>query len=131
MVHSLIILFLNLGSGEVFLIVLVVLLFFGSDKIPEIARAFGKGMQEMKNATAEIQREIEKGATDIQRDINIKDGLDELKDATNSIKANLTEGISNIEKHYNDDTKTDAPDQGEAATPENNSLVPPDAIKRD
>ena len=73
---SLTVLFLNLGTGEIFLVVLCVLLFFGADKLPEMARAFGKGMREMKNATAEIQREIEKGAVDIQRDINVGDEIE-------------------------------------------------------
>lgn len=47
--------------------------------MPEIARALGKGMRQMKNATAEIQREIEIGSTEIQRDINISDEISELK----------------------------------------------------
>jgi sec-independent protein translocase protein TatA len=35
-------LFLNLGGGEAFIIVLVILMFFGSDKLPEIAKGLGK-----------------------------------------------------------------------------------------
>ena len=39
-------LFLNLGGGEIFIILLVVLLFFGSKRIPELAKGLGKGMRE-------------------------------------------------------------------------------------
>jgi sec-independent protein translocase protein TatA len=127
--HSpLIVLFLNLGGGEIFLVVLCVLLFFGADKLPEMARAFGKGMREMKNATAEIQKEIEKGAVDIQRDANIGDEIKDLKSATDKLTSGIKDGLSDIEEHHN--SKNDVVAQ-EPATPENNPLVPPDAVKRD
>ncbi|MFM7216944.1 MAG: twin-arginine translocase TatA/TatE family subunit [Bacteroidota bacterium] len=53
-----ILLFLNLGGGEVFLILLVVLLFFGSKRIPELARGLGKGMREFKDAMSGIEQEV-------------------------------------------------------------------------
>lgn len=42
--------FMGLGPSEVLLIFLVVLLFFGGRKIPELARSLGKGMREFKKA---------------------------------------------------------------------------------
>ena len=50
----------GIGGGELFFIILVVLMLFGSDKIPDIARALGKGMAQLKNATNEIKTEISK-----------------------------------------------------------------------
>jgi sec-independent protein translocase protein TatA len=47
------------GPLELFLIFLVVLLIFGANKIPEIARGIGKGIREFKNATNEISRELQ------------------------------------------------------------------------
>lgn len=52
----------GIGGGELVFIVLVVLMLFGSDKIPEIARGLGKGMQQLKNATNDIKSEIHKSA---------------------------------------------------------------------
>jgi len=52
----------GIGGGEMFLIILVVLMLFGSDKIPEMARALAKGMQQLKNATNDIKSEIHKSA---------------------------------------------------------------------
>lgn len=49
------------------LILLVVLLLFGSKKIPELARGLGKGIREFKDATQSIQREIEKGIEDTDK----------------------------------------------------------------
>jgi len=52
-------LFLNMGGGELFLVVLVIILLFGSDKLPEIAKGLGKGIREINNAKAQIQNEIQ------------------------------------------------------------------------
>lgn len=64
-------LFLNLGGSEVVLIVLVVLLFFGSKNIPNLARGLGKGLRELKDATQGIQREIEKEANTVKKELDV------------------------------------------------------------
>jgi sec-independent protein translocase protein TatA len=60
-------LFFNLGGGEIFIVLLVVLLFFGSNKIPELARGLGKGIREFKNAANGVQREIEDSMKDVPK----------------------------------------------------------------
>jgi sec-independent protein translocase protein TatA len=50
--------FLNIGAGELVVIVLFVLLFFGSKSIPDLARTLGRGMREIKNASDAVKREI-------------------------------------------------------------------------
>ncbi|HLF52154.1 twin-arginine translocase TatA/TatE family subunit [Flavobacterium sp.] len=52
----------GIGGGELIFILFVVLMLFGSDKIPEIARTMGKAMAQLKNATNDIKSEIQKGA---------------------------------------------------------------------
>ena len=49
------------GWGEMLVIMLFILIFFGAKKIPEIARGMGKGIREFKDATKEIKTEIEEG----------------------------------------------------------------------
>ena len=57
-----VILFLeSIGTGELMLILMFVLFFFGSKKIPELARGLGKGMREMKDAVQGIQKDIQDG----------------------------------------------------------------------
>jgi sec-independent protein translocase protein TatA len=56
----------GLGGWEILLIVLVLLIFFGAKRIPELARGFGKGIREFKNATKEIKDEIEEGVKDLK-----------------------------------------------------------------
>lgn len=67
-------LFLNgIGTGEVMVIVLFVLLFFGSKRIPEFARALGKGLRQFKDATNDIQRDITDSVREVNKEINKKD----------------------------------------------------------
>ncbi|WP_078014325.1 twin-arginine translocase TatA/TatE family subunit [Hymenobacter sp. CRA2] len=49
----------DLGGGEILLIMVVILIFFGANKIPELARGLGKGIREFKDASREIRSEIE------------------------------------------------------------------------
>tara|TARA_Y100001960_G_C14585521_1_gene782962 strand:+ start:128 stop:301 length:174 start_codon:yes stop_codon:yes gene_type:complete len=48
-----------LGTTEVVVIVLVVLVLFGAKKIPEFARGLGKGLKEFKNAKDDIKDTID------------------------------------------------------------------------
>ena len=48
------------GGGDWRIIGLIVVIFFGANKIPEIFRGFGKGIREFKDASREIKKEIEK-----------------------------------------------------------------------
>jgi len=67
---DLFILFLNLGGGEIILILFVILLMFGGKGIPSIARTLGKGIREFKNATNDIQRDIQQGTGGITHQVN-------------------------------------------------------------
>ncbi|NGP87934.1 Sec-independent protein translocase subunit TatA/TatB [Fodinibius halophilus] len=49
------------GGMEVLIILLVVLLFFGAKRIPELARGIGQGINEFQKASDEIKKEIEQG----------------------------------------------------------------------
>ncbi len=51
---------LGLGAQEMVLIVLVILIFFGAKKIPELARGLGKGVSEFKKGMSDIQTELQK-----------------------------------------------------------------------
>lgn len=71
-------LFLGLSAGSIMIILLAILLLFGSKEIPSIARALGKGIREVKNATGDIQKEVLKNSKgSIVKDLKrIKDDLD-------------------------------------------------------
>lgn len=67
----------NLGGSEIFFILFIILLFFGSKKIPELARGLGKGLREMKDAAGGIEREITQEIKDIKDNTSVKKMLDE------------------------------------------------------
>jgi len=76
--------FLFISGQEIFIILLVVLLLFGANKIPEIARGLGKGMREFRKAADDIKREMNNHTDDIKKDLkdlddNIKETNDDLK----------------------------------------------------
>jgi sec-independent protein translocase protein TatA len=49
------------GVPEMILIAVVILIFFGGKKIPELMRGIGKGMREFKDAKDNVKSEIEIG----------------------------------------------------------------------
>ena len=78
--------FLFIGGPEVFIIILIVVMFFGADKIPEIARGLGKGIRQVKDATNEIKSEINDSAKNHGVDVDLANNINkEIKDAKESI----------------------------------------------
>jgi sec-independent protein translocase protein TatA len=49
----------NFGTTEILLIVLVILIFFGAKKIPELAQGLGKGIREFRKAAKEVSEDID------------------------------------------------------------------------
>tara|TARA_R110002033_G_scaffold126330_1_gene168124 strand:+ start:742 stop:1035 length:294 start_codon:yes stop_codon:yes gene_type:complete len=95
-IHQLTLL-LFIGGTEIIFVLFIVVLVFGADKLPEIARGLGKGMRQLKDATNDIKQEVTKSAkenniidTDVTKNINdeIKKVKDDLEDFTGSLKRN-------------------------------------------
>jgi len=89
--------FLFMSGTELVFIFFIVLLVFGADKIPSIAKSLAKGVTQVRNATNEIKSEIQKSVDsnelgggvgkDIKEEVDkVKDDFDEL---TDSIKRDL------------------------------------------
>ena len=76
--------FLFISGQEIFIILLVVLLLFGANKIPEIARGLGKGMREFKKAADDIKREINDHTNDVKKDF--KELNNEIKKTKEDLK---------------------------------------------
>ncbi|RPI06791.1 MAG: twin-arginine translocase TatA/TatE family subunit [Ignavibacteriae bacterium] len=50
----------NIGGSEIFLILLVILIFFGAKKLPELAKGLGQGIREFRKAAKDVQDEVDK-----------------------------------------------------------------------
>jgi sec-independent protein translocase protein TatA len=80
--------FLFISGAEIFFILFIVVMVFGADKIPGIAKGLGKGMRQLKDATEEIKREIHKSAE--------KQGLD------TSITEDIQKELQDVKKNLDD-----------------------------
>lgn len=63
--------FLNIGTQEMVLIVIVILLLFGGKKLPELARGLGRGIREFKDASDGIKREISDQINNFEKDLDV------------------------------------------------------------
>lgn len=70
-------LFFDLGAGEIFVIVLALVVVFGPRQIPEIARNLGKAINEMKRASSDFKNEINKEVQRIDREVRYAEFLKE------------------------------------------------------
>ncbi|MEC5165191.1 sec-independent protein translocase protein TatA [Flavobacterium sp. PL11] len=84
----------GIGGGELIFIMFIVLMLFGSDKVPEIARTMGKAMAQLKNATNDIKSEIQKGAE--------SNGFD--TKSIGDLRVNLTSEIDKVKNNLLGDT---------------------------
>jgi sec-independent protein translocase protein TatA len=90
--------FLNMGGGEIMLILAVVLLLFGGKKLPELARGLGKGIRDFKDASEGVKREIHRNinSMDVEKDLASESpadpamGTSSTADNTDEIKPNNT-----------------------------------------
>lgn len=69
MIKPTVFLFLDFGGGEIMIILLVILIVLGPDKIPTFAKEAGKILRYVRNATDDIKREINKETEEIQAPI--------------------------------------------------------------
>jgi len=58
----------NLGFGEMMLIGIALLIFFGPSKLPELGKALGKGIQEFKKASRELTDSVKDDAPEHKDD---------------------------------------------------------------
>lgn len=89
------VLFLNDISGsEVLLILVFVLMFFGSKSIPGLARTLGRTMRQIKDASNDLQDEIRKSGADMKKDLNLN-GL--MEDTARDIQQPLDQYVSDLD----------------------------------
>jgi sec-independent protein translocase protein TatA len=94
------------SGGELILVVLAVLLLFGADKIPDLARTFGKGMREFKKATEEIKREINSNISELKTEIEKE--KEELRQNINHLEKKMEEEIADPVTHTQKPTDKNA-----------------------
>jgi len=71
---------IGISGGEIIVVFLFILIFFGADKIPGFARTMGRTIRQVKDATSDIQRDIQN---------SVKDVKDEAKKTDTSVRKTL------------------------------------------
>lgn len=75
----------NIGGSEFFLIILVVLLFFGAKGIPDIAKSLGRASREFKDAMNGVERELH-DAVNTDASLSKKEEPQKMEDGTTKEK---------------------------------------------
>lgn len=89
--------YLFISTGEIFFILFIVVMLFGTDKLPEIARGLGKAMRQLRDATNDIKREINAGAN---ADLNI-DKVNKIKeDIESAVKKEIDEITGPVKRNF-------------------------------
>lgn len=114
-------LFFSLGGGEIFLIILVLLVVFGPSKIPEIARQLGKGINEIKKASSDIAQELKNEVANVEKGIGEEPNLIKKEVEKDVAPVNSNESIPEALKE-----SEEIPDvyQSTEPIPENNKKSP-------
>lgn len=101
------ILFLNdIGTWEVLLILVFILIFFGSKSIPGLARTMGRTIRQIKDASNDLQSEIRKSGEEMKKDLNLK-GI--IEDTANDIRRPLDQHAQDLESALKYQPKTSIP----------------------
>ena len=83
----------GVSMGEVLVVLLAVLLLFGSKSIPEFARTLGKGMNEFKKATDDLKKEFQEGTSGI---------MDDVKKIQSDIQSEINQSSNALREFAND-----------------------------
>ncbi|MEQ9309016.1 MAG: twin-arginine translocase TatA/TatE family subunit [Balneolaceae bacterium] len=62
--------FNGIGTTEIIIVAIFVLVFFGAKRIPELAKGLGQGIKEFRQASKDIKKEIEDSSKDIDEAVN-------------------------------------------------------------
>src|SRR5215216_891159 len=84
--------FENLGGAELMLVFLVILIFFGPKKIPELAASFGKGLRKFRDAKAGMEEQFRSA---------IKEPMAAMKEAQKNFNADASTAKQGFEKRVN------------------------------
>ena len=62
---------LFIGGPEIIVVMLFIVIFFGSKKIPELAKGLARAMREIKDASNEIKKEINDTSASVKDDLDL------------------------------------------------------------
>jgi len=124
----------GIGLPELIIILVIALIVIGPNKLPDVARALGKGMAEFRKATQEIKEslDLDEGIREIKNElVDSISNLDKPLDVEKIAEPKDTEKVAESREEGDDDTSVDPKiegldkptDVGETAEPEDTQKV--------
>ncbi|MDG1347018.1 MAG: twin-arginine translocase TatA/TatE family subunit [Crocinitomicaceae bacterium] len=99
-----VLIFNDIAGTEILLILVFILIFFGSKSIPGIAQSLGRTMRQIKDASQDVQNEIKKSGMDIKKDLNLKGLISEteqtLRRPLDQMSNDINEVVDSTRKPY-------------------------------
>lgn len=89
---------LFISGAEIGFIIFVLVMVFGADKIPEIAKGLGKGMRSIKNATNDIKSEVLRSSE--KQGIDAKGMSDNVKKELDRVKEDIEEITGSVKRRF-------------------------------
>jgi sec-independent protein translocase protein TatA len=86
-----------ISTGEIAIIIFIVIMVFGADKIPDIARTMGQTMKSVRNATDEIKSEINKSSEKYTKDLDIQE---KIESEANKVQKEIDEITGPIKRRF-------------------------------
>jgi len=83
--------FFNISGGEIFLVILLEIMLFGSKRLPAIDRGLGKGIRQVRNAASDLQNEIMNSSKD--------DNLQKFKEKVEEEKKRIEEISGSVKRN--------------------------------
>lgn len=126
-------LFLNdIAGSEILLILVFILIFFGSKSIPGIARTMGKTMRQIKDASQEVQNEIKKSGMNIKKDMDlssiVRETADDIRKPLDQMAVDVNEAIDSSRRPYTPPRPVSSEVLAENETIKKVDIVPPEPI---
>jgi sec-independent protein translocase protein TatA len=99
-----VLLFLDISGGELLVIMLVVFLVFGPEKMPEMARKAGRMMNQMKKASSDLTREFKKETSVLEKEI--QNAHSQASEQLTSVSREFNRTKSEVNTLINSESKT-------------------------
>lgn len=120
--------FNDIGGGEVVLILIFILIFFGAKSIPSLARTFGRTIRQVREASSDIQNEIRKSGDDMKKDLNLQGMIKETAEDIRRPLDQYAQDIDNAVKYQPPKRSANKP-LGHEPKPVNPPVIP-DSVEK-
>lgn len=94
--------FFGIGPLELLLILVILIVVVGPEKVPDVARRLGRAVRAFRGATTQITQEIDKELRSIKEDVNISEELRSIKK-----DVNISEELRSIKEDVKIDISLD------------------------